>query len=229
MTFLIQFILRWDSVFLSILDISDNLIASEFFSVDISKTSFVFLILHPTHDFRVKKEPLYSIYKTDKDKAITFRLKAPAKIYVHSADELSSYDSRFQFVYELMHKMDFLITMKETLTADDAKQLSMNQRKCSFPGEIVLSHHANDSYSLSACLKQCRMTRALKSCKCVPPFYVGRIEKNGNRLCEFKDFKCLSENSQNITDYNGCHHCKLNCMSTVFETDKFTNKSVAPF
>jgi acid-sensing ion channel, other len=163
---------------------------------------------------------LNNISQSDKDKALTFKLNAPAKVYVHSTEEVSSFDTRALFIYQSSHVMDLLITMKETFTVSDAKQLSITQRKCLFSDEKLLSYYHNDGYSLSACMKQCRMERALQSCKCIPPFYEPAT-LNGKR-CALENLKCLAENSHNITDHRGCKHCRLNCLSTIFEADKYT-------
>lgn len=111
--------------------------------------------------------------------------------------------------------------MKQTYTTDDAKQLTVGQRKCLFQGEIDLNYYKNDIYSLSACMKQCRMQKANKLCGCIPPFYAPTTG-NKFRQCSLSDFKCLQENLNNITGIRGCLHCELSCLNTVYESEKFT-------
>jgi len=77
-------------------------------------------------------------------------------------DEVTSYDFRPQFTWELGHSTDLLITMKQTYTTEDAGQLTVAQRKCIFPGEMDVDYYKGDSYSLSACMKHCRMEKSFK-------------------------------------------------------------------
>lgn len=66
--------------------------------------------------------------------------------------------------------MEVRISKKNTYTTDDARQLSIGQRKCIFSDEIKLNYFP-DAYTFSSCMKQCRMNKAIKLCKCNPPFY----------------------------------------------------------
>lgn len=151
-----------------------------------------------------------------------FALNNPSKVYLHSIEEVSSYDIRSQFLWDESFSVDLLISMKQTYTTDDAKQLTVGQRKCIFQGEIDLNYYKNDIYSLTACMKQCRMQKADKLCKCIPPFYE---PATGNyRECTLSDFKCLADNRNNITDIRSCKDCELSCLNTVYESEKFIKK-----
>lgn len=162
------------------------------------------------------------MFETDRKWAVTFVLNLPAEIYIHSTEEVLGHDTRAQFVYEEGYSMDMLISMKQTYTTDDTKQLSMTQRKCLYQGEVDLNYYKNDIYSLSACMKQCRMERAYKRCKCIPPFY--EPATRSLKQCTLSDFKCLAEQQLNITDIGGCRHCGLSCLNTVYEAEKYTKK-----
>lgn len=63
--------------------------------------------------------------------------------------------------------------MKQTYTTEDAKQLSIVQRKCIFPDEVKLDIYRNE-YTFTACMKECRINKCMKFCKCLPPFYIAR-------------------------------------------------------
>lgn len=145
-------------------------------------------------------------------------------MYIHSVEEVSGNNFRHQFTWEKDFSVDLLITMKQTYTTEDSKQLSVGQRKCIFQGEVDLNYYKNDAYSLSACMKQCRMKNAFKFCKCIPPFYMPATEIN--RQCGIDDFNCLHKYRENITDIRtgGCRHCQLSCLNTVYESEKFTKK-----
>lgn len=171
--------------------------------------------------FRIKNDRIYSLFETDKKWALGFVLSHPSKVYLHSVEEVSGQDIRPQFYYDENQTVDLLISMKQTYTTDDAKQLTVGQRKCLFQGEIDLNYYNHDIYSLSACMKQCRMNRANKLCKCIPPFY--EPATGSFRQCNgLSDFQCLSQNLKNITNIRFCRHCELSCLNTVYESEKFT-------
>ena len=110
--------------------------------------------------------------------------------------------------------------MKQTYTTDDAEQLTVGQRKCIFQGENNLEYYANEVYSLSMCMSDCRMAKTIKLCKCSLPFY--KPNTANYRQCTLLDLKCLKDNQRNITD--NCLTCELSCMNTVYESEKFIKK-----
>lgn len=170
--------------------------------------------------FRTLNDRIENLSETDKKWAISFVLNHPSKVYLHSVEEISGHDISPQFLWETGNSIDLLISMKQTYTTDDAKQLTVGQRKCLFQGEIDLNYYQNDIYSLSACMIQCRMQKASKLCKCIPPFYAPAT--GTYRHCVLSDFRCLRDNRRNITDIRGCSQCELSCMNTVYESEKFT-------
>lgn len=184
-------------------------------------------------------------------------------MFVHSYDENSGWDFRPQVLWETNSVVDLLISLKQTYTTDDAKQLSIgwvielrlfflkygficfpfrSQRKCIFPEEVRLTYY-NDEYTFSGCMKECRIKKSLKFCKCVPPFYqpTGTVDLISNQLitgyaiisvffpdsltyCEFKDLECLLKYTINITDITGCSQCELGCHNSVYDIEKFSKK-----
>jgi hypothetical protein len=94
-----------------------------------------------------------------------------------------------------------------------------SQRKCIFPEEVKLQYYTGDNYTFTGCMKECRMKKCLKFCKCLPPFY----HPAGNLpYCEIQDIECLSKYLTNITDIRGCAHCELSCHNTVYDIEKFS-------
>lgn len=169
---------------------------------------------------RLKNDRINDLFETDKKWALTFVPTKSAKIFVHSVDEVTGYDFRPTFMFDVGHAIDLLITMKQTYTTDDAKQLTVGQRKCIFPDDIKLKYYKDDVYSFSACMKHCRMKKANKLCKCIPAFYMPATESY--RQCGFDDILCLLKYRENITDIRSCRHCELSCLNTVYDIEKFT-------
>jgi acid-sensing ion channel, other len=171
---------------------------------------------------RMFNENIYGLLETDKQWAVSFILNHPSQVYLHSVTETSNYDLRPQFLWVHGMTVDLLITMKQTYTTDDATQLTIGQRKCIFPDEVKLSYYKNDMYSLSACMKQCRMNKANRFCKCIPPFY--EPATGSYRQCTLKDFACLNKYRQNITNIRGCSQCELSCLNTIYESEMYLTR-----
>jgi len=159
------------------------------------------------------------LYETDKNWGITFVPTRTSKVFVHSIDEVTSLDFRQTFQWDTGYAIDLLITMKQTYTTEDALQLTVNQRQCIFPNEVKLNYYKNDNYSFSACMKHCRMEKANKLCKCIPPFY--KPASGNYRYCGLPDIECLLKFSDNITDIRSCRRCELSCLNTVYDIEKF--------
>lgn len=173
--------------------------------------------------FRVRSDRINDLFETDKKWALKFVPTKSSKVFVHSVDETTTYDFRPTFTWDVGYAVELLITMKQTYTTDDARQLTVGQRKCIFPDEIKLKYYKDDIYSFSACMKHCRMRRAKKLCKCIPPFYKPASDTtNRHRQCGLDDFLCLLKFRDNITDIRGCRHCELSCLNTVYDIEKFS-------
>ena len=92
---------------------------------------------------------------------------------------------------------------------------SFRQRKCIFPLEKRMTYY-KDEYTFSGCMKECRINKCLKFCKCIPPFYKpGNLAKSIT-YCDLKGLKCLSKYLSNITGINDCQHCELGCQVKYF-------------
>lgn len=161
-----------------------------------------------------------NLFETDKAWAVTFVLNHPSKVYLHSTEEITGNDMLSLFTWEDNFAIDLSITMKQTYTTEDTKQLTVGQRKCIFEREVDLNYFKSDDYSLSGCLVQCRMQLANKFCKCIPPFY--SPARGSYKECSWSDFKCLRDFIRNITDIKNCPVCELSCLNTVYESEKYT-------
>jgi acid-sensing ion channel, other len=156
---------------------------------------------------------------------------ASSRVFVHSIDEITGYDFRPTFSHDIGHAVTLLISMKQTYTTDDARQLTIGQRKCIFPDEKRLKYYKDDVYSFSQCMRQCRIERSHFFCSCVAPFYhmpptTSEGIKN-YRHCGIEDFSCLLKFHHNITDIRMCKHCELSCLNTVYDIEKFSKVYVA--
>lgn len=164
-----------------------------------------FRILNEQHLllFRRKINNFYhDLFETDKKWALMFSPKLESKIFVHSHYETFGWDYRPHIVWQPEFSAELLISMKQTYTTDDARQLSIGQRKCIFPNEIELDIF-KEEYSFSGCMKECRMKKSMKLCHCIAPFY----RPSGKpfllifvsisigiflRFCHFSKFQCLT-------------------------------------
>ncbi|XP_067641904.1 sodium channel protein Nach isoform X2 [Eurosta solidaginis] len=140
----------------------------------------------------------HDLYETDKKWALHFIPNGTAKVYIFSNEEYFGQDFNAQILWEDNQKVEARISKKSTYTTDDARQLTIGQRKCIFYDEVKLQYFP-EGYTFSSCMKECRMKRAIKFCKCNPPFY---------------------KPIPNITSIKNCMHCELSCSKTVFNIEK---------
>lgn len=119
---------------------------------------------------RIRNQHFHDLFETDKKWALFFRPTQESKIFVHSHFENFGWDFRPHIVWEPDFAAELLISMKQTYTTKDAKQLSIGQRKCIFPDEIKLDIYTEE-YTFTSCMKECRMKKSMKFCKCIAPFY----------------------------------------------------------
>lgn len=91
-----------------------------------------------------------------------------SQIYIHSTEEMAGLEQSAQHSWDhRVEKVSF--SVKHTYTTEDARQLSIKQRRCIFADEQKLE--TSVIYTYSACMRQCRMQRSRMFCKCVPHFY----------------------------------------------------------
>lgn len=164
------------------------------------------------------------ISETDRRWELQMKLKRKSKVFLHSHDDVTSFEMIALYDLFESENVESLISMRQTYTTDDARQLTVKQRKCIFQDEVNLKYYQNDIYSLSVCMIKCRMQKALKLCNCIPPFYAPVGENWLAKSCNstLDSFSCLARYRKNITSMNGCSHCDLSCFTTIYETEKFT-------
>jgi len=106
-----------------------------------------------------------------------------------------------------------VLAVKKTRTDENARELSIEQRKCVFDGELSLKFYKNEPYTFSGCMKECRMTNAMEICGCLPPFYRPPHYENFT-LCTAADLACLRD--ERIVDLKRCDNCQISCNTTVY-------------
>jgi amiloride-sensitive sodium channel len=90
------------------------------------------------------------------------------QVYLHSTEDFPVIDVNPQHIWDQnIHKVIF--GLEQTYTTEDARQLSIKQRKCVFEDEIKLL--TSDTYTYNSCIIQCHMKAMKDLCKCVPFFY----------------------------------------------------------
>lgn len=119
---------------------------------------------------RTKNEYYHDLFETDKKWALSFTPKRESKIFVHSHFENFGLDFRPHIIWEPDFAAELLISMKQTYTTDDARQLSIGQRKCIFADEVKLDIY-DEEYTFTSCMKECRLKKSMKLCHCIAPFY----------------------------------------------------------
>ncbi|CAH2075249.1 unnamed protein product, partial [Iphiclides podalirius] len=145
----------------------------------------------------------------------SFRNTSIVDIYIHSTEEMAGLEQSAQLSWD--HRVEKLsFSVKHTYTTEDARQLSIRQRRCVFADEVNLE--TSSIYTYSACMRQCRMRRCRSYCKCVPHFYP---KTNGYRQCTVKELQCIAKYAAEITDVTRCS-CELGCTHTVYEVEKLT-------
>ncbi|XP_034660727.1 sodium channel protein Nach [Drosophila subobscura] len=164
----------------------------------------------------IKTGAPHDLYETDKKWALFFVPNSTSRIFIFSNEEYFGSDFNAQIDWSESQLVEVRISKKNTYTTDDARQLSIGQRKCIFSDEVKLNYFP-EAYTFSSCMKQCRMNKAIKLCKCNPPFYK---PINNVPMCMVKDFDCLDEFKANITNIKDCLQCELSCSKTVFNIDK---------
>ncbi|XP_075970520.1 sodium channel protein Nach-like isoform X1 [Anticarsia gemmatalis] len=159
------------------------------------------------------------IHETDAKWSFMFnsdRKNTTFNIYIHSTEEMAGLEQSAQHAWDRrVEKVSF--SVKHTYTTEDARQLSIRQRRCIFADEQHLE--TSNIYTYSACMRQCRMQRSRAFCKCVPHFYP---PLKGYKQCTLRELSCIAEHAAAITDVTRCT-CELGCSHTVYEVEKLTD------
>ncbi|XP_066994081.2 sodium channel protein Nach-like [Anabrus simplex] len=170
------------------------------------------------HATKTKFTPEY-IRETDEKWSLVVGVKAGVntgmiRLYVQSHDEIPVLDvnPQLEWHYEISK---LVFSAKQTYTTEDARQLSIRQRRCVFPDEIKLD--TDSMYTYGACMTQCRMRLARKMCNCVPFFYSTTA---GYTVCDVEGVKCLANHADEIQSRQKSCMCDLGCMNTVYEVEK---------
>ncbi|XP_045764971.1 sodium channel protein Nach-like isoform X1 [Maniola jurtina] len=146
----------------------------------------------------------------------SFRNDTTIDVYIHSTEEMAGLEQNSQHSWDSrVEKVSF--SVKHTYTTEDARQLSIRQRRCIFADEKSLE--TSNIYTYTACMRQCRMQRCRSLCKCVPHFYP--LIK-GYKHCTVKELECIAKHVAAITDVTRCA-CELGCSHTVHEVEKLTD------
>ncbi|XP_037874750.1 sodium channel protein Nach [Bombyx mori] len=158
------------------------------------------------------------IHETDAKWSFMFnsdRKNTTFDIYIHSTEEMAGLEQSAQHSWDYrVEKVSF--SVKHTYTTDDARQLSIRQRRCVFADELHLD--TSNIYTYSACMRQCRMRRSRSFCKCVPHFYP---TIKGYKQCTLRELECIAKHASAITDVTKCS-CELGCSHTVYEVEKLS-------
>ncbi|XP_050682079.1 sodium channel protein Nach-like [Leptidea sinapis] len=145
----------------------------------------------------------------------SFRNDTTIDIYIHSTEEMAGLEQTVQHSWDRrVEKVSF--SVKHTYTTEDARQLSVRQRRCVFPDEQRLE--TSTTYTYTACMRQCRMQRSRSYCKCVPHFYPSI---KGYNYCTLRELECIAKYTAEINDVTHCN-CELGCTHTVYEVEKLT-------
>ncbi|CAD7091134.1 unnamed protein product [Hermetia illucens] len=184
-----------------------------------TERGFCFAFNTKFKSFETKDEQsveFHDLFETDKKWALQFIPSSAVNVYIHSNREYFGWDFSPQLSWEPNQVSEILISMKETYTTEDAKQLSIGQRKCVFSDEIKLDFFPNE-YTFSGCMKECRIKKCIKMCRCIPPFYKPLPNVP---YCKVEQLECLAKYKDNITNIRDCQKCELSCSKTVYDVEK---------
>ncbi|CAH2992146.1 unnamed protein product [Chilo suppressalis] len=145
----------------------------------------------------------------------SYRNDTTIDIYIHSTEEVAGLEQSAQLSWDRrVEKVSF--SVKHTYTTEDARQLSIRQRRCVFADEQKLD--TSPIYTYTNCMRQCRMRRSRAYCKCVPHFYP---DTKGYKRCTVHELDCIARHAEAIMDVTRCA-CELGCTHTVYEVEKLS-------
>ncbi|XP_063706356.1 sodium channel protein Nach [Culicoides brevitarsis] len=198
----------------------------EYFQPMFSENGFCYVFNGKYRDTATGEEAIpeqYSLFETDKKWGLKFVPALVSEIYLHSFQEGSGHDFKPNVKWEPNFAVELLISMKQTYTTEQARQLTVSQRKCIFEDEFNMKYR-KEQYTFSGCMRECRIRNSMKFCGCVAPFYIS--DRHSFKYCPIEKYECLAKNMLNITDIDSCLHCELGCANTVFDIEKFTKIAV---
>ncbi|BES90503.1 pickpocket 23 short form [Nesidiocoris tenuis] len=169
-------------------------------------------------------EKLHQVYETDSTWSVKFdadfdKIDGTAFIiYIHDGNQLPGFEMTPQYEwYKSVDKLYF--APRTTYTTENARQLSIKQRKCVFKDEKELL--SAKEYSYWACMNDCRMKLAKERCFCVP-FIVVAVP--GFPHCDFEGMRCLAIHEDEIKNASRCS-CELGCDNTRYEVVKLSDSN----
>ncbi|CRK93114.1 CLUMA_CG006714, isoform A [Clunio marinus] len=177
---------------------------------------------HDTPTNEVLNKHLFLI-DSDGNEKLQFQPKIPANIFLNAIDEpLSLKQIHIEETNSQSSTLAF-ISLKQTKTNGNVRELSTHQRKCVFKDEIQMKYYQDQPYSLSICLRECRIDEAIELCGCLPPFYRPAILNL--RFCDVQDTQCFMHHD--IWSEEKCSHCYLTCDVTVFSLENVQSISIS--
>lgn len=194
----------------------------DYFKPIFTESGYCFAFNSKFRDTTDSEEPIEEknhLLETDKKWGLKFVPTRNTMMYLHSYQESSGWDFKPHVTWEHSFAVDLLISLKQTYTTDQARQLSVSQRKCIFEDERKMMFR-DETYTFTGCMRECRIRNSLRMCGCVAPFYV--FSQAAVKICEADKLECLAKFAQNITNIDLCLHCELGCFNTVFDIEKFT-------
>uniref|UniRef100_A0A1I8PAZ4 Sodium channel protein Nach n=1 Tax=Stomoxys calcitrans TaxID=35570 RepID=A0A1I8PAZ4_STOCA len=115
------------------------------------------------------------------------------KILMQEANAFPSAHSTNKFI-PLNEEVFISIKPTETFCSQAVKDLSFEERQCTFPYEYKLRYFS--SYVAANCELNCRVTMMVKFCGCHTYFFYSN--RTSERICTYRDIPCLVENFANI-------------------------------
>ncbi|XP_059610139.1 pickpocket protein 11 [Phlebotomus argentipes] len=155
-------------------------------------------------------------------------LSTAYEVYFHAAVDIPDISKR-RYSFDDSGYATVELTALEIRTTQDARDLSVSQRRCRFPDEAD-GLQFSAVYSLNLCRMECRIRMALEVCQCVPHFYPSR-SKSGKRhpVCDLAGMKCLAAIKDEIISLHSntmkikCK-CEENCDNSNFFVQSYKSR-----
>ncbi|XP_073813207.1 nach [Musca autumnalis] len=145
------------------------------------------------------------------------------KVMIQEANSFPSAHSAIKFI-PLNEEVFISVRPVETFCSQAVKDLSFEERQCTFPYERTLTYFR--SYVAANCELNCRVTMMVKFCGCHTYFFYSN--RTNERICTYKDIPCLVENFANIIGrlkknqcpcVNSCEKFEYNVQATSSALD----------
>uniref|UniRef100_A0A336MSG0 CSON005221 protein n=1 Tax=Culicoides sonorensis TaxID=179676 RepID=A0A336MSG0_CULSO len=137
----------------------------EYFKPMYSENGFCYIFNGKYKDTFEKEEAIteqYSLLETDKKWGLKFVPAVLSEVYLHSYQECSGHDFKPNVVWEPNFAVELLISMKQTYTTDQARQLTIAQRKCIFDDERTMKYR-QEQYTFTECMRECRIRNSMNA------------------------------------------------------------------